>query len=149
MARRERVNGHFQARVNLITCYMLFKITFLMRQTLAETQCDTVSDDVRGRSWFHSKCFLVCLRVLCDSASDVCSKSLERTSHVNILTQSIGLISLNIGTRTVDLDWGCKFLDFFQPVLIWGWAVYPKVYLGLTFYQELLALCLQGVNIIQ
>lgn len=24
--------------------------------------------------------------VLCDSASDVCSKSLEHTSHVNILT---------------------------------------------------------------
>lgn len=76
MARRERVNGHFKARVNLITCYM-FKITFLMRQPLAETQCDTVSGDVRGRS----KCFLVCLRVLCDSTSDVCSKSLECNSR--------------------------------------------------------------------
>lgn len=53
MARRERVNGRFNARVNLITCYMLFKITFLTRQPLAETQCDTVSDYVRGRSLFQ------------------------------------------------------------------------------------------------
>lgn len=42
MARRERVNGRFQARVNLIACYMLFKVTFLMRQPLAATQWDTV-----------------------------------------------------------------------------------------------------------
>lgn len=43
---KKRIFFFFKARVNLITCYMLFKITFLMRQPLAETQCDAVSDDV-------------------------------------------------------------------------------------------------------
>lgn len=65
MARRERVNGHFKARVNLITCYMLFKITFLMRQPLAETQCDTVSDDGGGGGHCFTQSASWCVEEFC------------------------------------------------------------------------------------